>query len=171
MDTKDEIQRYVEDAKAYFDELHGESARAAAILAVASLDDVLEELLLTRFPQPLDKKLKKKVFGPGLKPFGTYTAKADVAEAFGFYGPETRKLLEQLGRVRNKFAHSTKKRSFVDPDILQICEEIGRTKFPNMHGSDQPNERDVRYLFIKSAQTLHELLEEALYENQSEPLH
>jgi len=148
------LEQVAAELEAYYAELNGESPRAAAILAMASIEDELERLIRRKFPHEISNKLWKRICGPGLTPFGTFKAKADVAQAFGYYGPKTRKLLETLAAIRNKFAHSSKPRSFLDDDILSKCREIEFLDLPRIV-VDKPTENDVRYIYTITAQTLH----------------
>ena len=72
-----EIRRIAAEQKAFYEELKGENARAAVILAVSSLEDELERVLRSMFPDDLSDKLWKEIAGPGLKPFGSLKARAD----------------------------------------------------------------------------------------------
>lgn len=149
------LSKSYDEMMAFYDELNGESARAAAILAASGLDDELEKLLLKKFPDTLDKKFwKKQICGPGFTPLGSFKAKADLAQAFGYYGKVTRTRLEKISNVRNRFAHSSKPRSFLDDDILRFCRDLGFT-FPP---SRSPTEKDVRWFYIGFVRSTHESL-------------
>lgn len=102
-----------DDQQAYYGELSGESARAAAILLASELEDQLEKLIRRQFPAAMDdEKLWKRLAGSGSTPFGSAKAKADVAQAFDFYGARTRKVIDTIFVIRNKFAHLKGARDF-----------------------------------------------------------
>jgi hypothetical protein len=161
MSIPEDFYRVFDEIKARYDELGGESARAAAILSVSLLEDELESLILKKFPADLSERLwHKKICGPGHTPLGTFSAKADIAQAFGFYGPGTRKTLETISAVRNKFAHSATARRFTDSEVLRHCNKLRGSPFPNAHRSDRPNENDVRWHFLTTVRELHEKFEQ-----------
>ena len=140
MDNDDELRAALEVAhdeiQAYYGELEGESPRAAAILAATSLEDELEALVRRQFPAVIidegdnDQERRKKgklwgrISGPGHKPLGSAKAKADILQAFGLYGQETRDMLEYIFRVRNRFAHEQSARDFSDPSIVETCRRL-----------------------------------------------
>ena len=143
---------------AYYDELEGQSSRAAAILAFAALEDALEELLRSRFPPDLSNKKWKRVAGPGPTPFGTFKAKVYVAEAFGFFGPKTRNALELIAQVRNKFAHKRRARDFDHPDVLRACRELADNPVFAYALIDEPPAVDVRWNYMETVKDLTEKL-------------
>ena len=156
---REEIRKVAAELKAYYDELEGESPRAAAILAVASLDDELERLIRYKFPPDLDDKLWKKIAGPGFTPLGTLKAKADMAQAFGFYGQKTRKLIGCIATVRNKFGHSREVRSFDHPLIMRECKNLDRNHvFPEGTVTDNSPPTHVRWVYIQTVRILEERL-------------
>ena len=150
----EELGRIYDEIKAYFDELVGESPRAAAILAVASLEDELDALLRSKFPHTISNPTWKRIAGPGPTPFGNLKAKTDVAEAFGFFGPQTRATINRIASVRNKFAHRTSIRDFDHPDVLAICRELADNPvFPHTYIAN-PQARDIRWHFINTVKAL-----------------
>ncbi|ANK79407.1 MAG: hypothetical protein TEF_00340 [Rhizobiales bacterium NRL2] len=140
MDDDDELRAALEaafdDIQAYYGELEGESPRAAAILAATNLEDELEALLRKQFSATVvdekdndqerskKRKLWKRIAGPGPTPLGSAKAKADVLQAFGFYGQETRDTIERISEIRNRFAHERSARDFSDPKIVEICRRL-----------------------------------------------
>ena len=156
----EELERVFDEVTAYFDELEGESPRAAAILAVAGLEDELEALLRSKFPETTSNANWKRIAGPGPTPFGTIKAKTEVAEAFGCYGPKTRKTIERIATVRNKFAHRTNIRDFDHPDVLKLCKELADNPvYPHAY-IENPPAKDVRYNFINTVKDLTDRLAE-----------
>ena len=158
MDLSDDLRQAWDDIQAYYDELNGESSRAAVILAVASLEDELERLILKKFPSDLSPKVWKRVCGPGHSPLGSFKAKSDFAQAFGYFGKETRNLLENISVVRNKFAHASLPRYFTDDDILEACSKI--FPVPALEGPHKPKDKEVRWQYIAAVRTTHEQLEQ-----------
>jgi DNA-binding MltR family transcriptional regulator len=77
-----------------------ESDRACAILAVATLDAILENLLR----KSMIPEVPKDVF-EGNSPLHTFSAKIDTAYSFGLISGEERGDLHTLRMIRNDFAH------------------------------------------------------------------
>ena len=87
-DTYDEelsndLRQAVAEVTAYYQELDGESPRAAAVLAVSSLHDELEKLVRTKFPKA-SHKTWERIAGPGFTPLGSFKALNCIANAFDF---------------------------------------------------------------------------------------
>jgi hypothetical protein len=161
--TLEDIRAAANEINSYFNELAAESARAAAILAVASLEDELERLLASKFPSGVSRTLWKQIAGPGLTPLGSFKARVDVCHAFGFFGPHTRSALMSIASVRNKFAHRTDVRTFDHEIIVEECRKLNQNSRHTID-CDTPNPAlDVRQGFIRAV----ELYEEDLAEVRS----
>jgi len=157
---RETIRQQFQAIQSYYDELNGESPRAAAILVMISLEDEIERLIRKKFPSDLSNTKWDKICGAGPKPLGTFEAKRDMAYAFGLFGSETYGKLKTLATIRNKFAHLKGVRSFLDDSVLKDCRKLQPTPIPNANGSDKPSENDVRSLYMWTAQDIHERLEE-----------
>ena len=59
--TEDKLNKIIEDAMRYYDALHQESDRAAAILAAAHFENSLEKEIMNKFVE-LNSELQKKIF-------------------------------------------------------------------------------------------------------------
>jgi len=150
---REELNRVIAEVRSYYDELEGESPRAAAVLAVAALEDELDALLRSKFPRETSDKKWGKIAGPA-SPLGSLKAKADFAEIFGFFGSETRLLIDRVGTVRNKFAHRPHVRDFDDPTVLKICREIADNPVYRHHYVANPNAKDVRWNYLTTVKEL-----------------
>jgi len=82
----EDLRKAAEEVNAYFGELEGESPRAAAVLAVASLENELGHLIRSKFTR-ITPKLWKEMAGPGFTPQGSFKARNLACHAFRFYGP------------------------------------------------------------------------------------
>jgi len=151
------IYQAIEVVRANFQELDGESDRAAVILAMASFEDALELFIRSKFRRHLSDRIWKDIAGPGHTPMGTLKAKNDIAHAFVFYGSKTHKLIGTLGKIRNKFAHKTDVRSFSRPEILKHCNELNgnpiNSKVKIESGTKSIN---IRWAYIETVQALEE---------------
>jgi hypothetical protein len=156
----DALRKEAAEQKAFYDELAGESPRAAVILAVASLEDELERLIRSKFPGETSRTLWKKIAGPGFTPLGSLSAKADIAQAFGFYGPKTRSIIQDIAVVRNKFAHNSAVRHFDHPSVFKSCKKLDRNPiFPDGTVSDISPPEHVRWVYVHTVQILEERME------------
>ena len=143
----EDLRKAVREVTAYYEELEGESPRAAAILAVAGLEDELERLLLTKFPG-VSKKTWEEIAGPGFRPLGSFKARNDVAHAFGFYGRQTRAMLEKISAVRNKFAHDTGVRQFDDQALKPLLQGLSENPIASFKWDPKLSASQLRELFL-----------------------
>ncbi|MGA7562926.1 MAG: MltR family transcriptional regulator [Desulfobaccales bacterium] len=87
--------------QAVVDKLREEqSDRACAILGVATLEALLENLLRRWMLPDAPEELFKSV-----GPLATFSARIDIAYAFGLISPLERRDLHLLRKIRNDFAH------------------------------------------------------------------
>lgn len=169
------LDTIIGEVVAYFDELDGESPRAAAILAVAALEDELDALLRSKFPPSTSNTRWKLIAGPE-KPFGSLEAKRNVAEVFGFFGPKTNAAIKCIATVRNKFAHRTNVRDFDHPQVLEQCRELSDNPVFPYTLISSPEASDIRWHYINTVKELTDRLCEIRYyvseldENAPEPL-
>lgn len=98
-----------------------ESDRAAALLAVAFLDDQLKQVLQTVLVD--DAKVQKRLFGV-YGPLGTFSARADMAYALGYLSRSVYGDLEVIRRSRNNFAHAASVIDFSTAEIKQQCANL-----------------------------------------------
>jgi hypothetical protein len=137
-----------------------ESLRAAAILAVSSLEGELEKLILMKFPRDISHQTWKTIAGAGPTPLGSFKAKNEFAHAFGFYGARTKNILEAVSSVRNKFAHTTDARSFDHPKILPKCVGLATNEIAPFHCDTATPVQEIRVSFLKLVEILENRLEE-----------
>lgn len=133
---------------AYYSELGGESPRAAAILAASRLEDEITALLRQQFPAARDSNsLWGKLSGPG-RPPSDAASKADALQAFDFYGKDTRKAIELVFRIRNRFAHSVEVRDFGHDSIRSICKELSRCDISELQYRRTMTKDQVRQFYV-----------------------
>jgi hypothetical protein len=156
-DLRNELQRATNEINSYYNELAGESPRAAAILAVASLEDELERLVASKFPG-VSRTLWKEIAGPGFTPLGSFKARVDICHAFGFFGPRTRSTLMSMATIRNKFAHQTDIRTFDHVVIVAECQKLNQNSEHTIECNTGHPATDIRQGFIRAV----ELYEESL---------
>lgn len=152
------LHEVYEEFTAFYEELNGESARAAAILVVAKIEDELITIIKRYFPPDVDEKVLNRIFGPG-RPISDLKNKTNLLEAFGAFGPRTRVMIERLGSIRNKFAHQTDVRTFKHDEVIRHCRLLGDNPVYRFEILDSASEKDVRWNFITAAKCLHGRLE------------
>lgn len=114
-------------------DLASETDRGVALIVSAWLDDALDHLLRASVVQ--HKKLAEGLFGPD-RPLGTFSARINVAFAFGVINTKHFDDLHALRAIRNRFAHTRAPMSFATPEIAS---SIGALHFVKDYASGQKN--------------------------------
>ena len=143
-----DIKRAIDQVNAYHEELDGESPRAAAILAVANLEDELERLLLVRFTG-VTKDVWQTLAGAQQAPLGSLYAKNTLARAFGFYGGKTWGVVDTLGAIRNKFAHEISVRHFNHELVIREFKKLANNPFQPFVWKDTMTGDEIRKIFLE----------------------
>lgn len=154
---KESLQDAYEYITAHYDELRGESARAATILAVTSLEDEMKMLVLKRFPGEISEAAIDGLFGVD-RPLNTYSAKNAVCFAFGFYGEKTKSLISKIAYVRNVFAHEKDARSFAHPEVFKCCKKLCSNEVFSFPCDEKSQPEDIRRNFIHLVSSMERLL-------------
>lgn len=152
----------------FLDEFQRESDRAAAILAGAYLDESLRRVLLKAIAPELG--LAKALLGPD-RPLGTFSARTSVCAAFGLIGKEEHHDLQQIRKIRNKFAHGLPGLTFVSEGIPHLVSALAIP--PMLRGLAPFDPSNPRETFLMSVAMLSTLLarREVLAEPRSLPPH
>ena len=140
------LERRWDELKRYDDELNGTSDRATAILATAYFDGKLGDAIMCRFFQLSSAFSDQKTSGGVFKehdPIRNFLAKIEVGFALGLYNDEIRKNLHKVGKIRNKFAHSSKPIEFGDDEIANICRQLDPNDVSEL---ETPRRRYIAYL-------------------------
>ena len=106
---------------AFLDDFQKESDRAAAVLAVSYLDDLLKQLLLHSF------KNKEDELFDGMRPLSTFSAKITMSYAYGLIDKNLKDDMNNIRRIRNEFAHEFKNLSFKKEKIKNRCQRFNCT--------------------------------------------
>ena len=112
----------IEEAFDYHAALVDESDRGAAVLAAARFEEFLRLAIGTRLIE-LNETEQKEIFGPSGVLSG-FNRRINIVYALGFYDRNTLGGLKTVGRIRNKFAHSTEPMGFDHVGIVTQCEEL-----------------------------------------------
>lgn len=122
MDTEDlvSITNYSKIVRLY----HGESDRAAAILAGSFAESFLEKFLKACM---IDDLVVEELF-QGYSPLSTFSARIACGYAFGSIGPGIKNDLTYIRKVRNHFAHHPAETSFEVSPVRELCANLSSAK-------------------------------------------
>lgn len=140
-DDWDDRKRFI---AAWAGDLEEESDRAAPILAVAMLEELLDRLIRTRIRG--GRRLSDKLL-EGQGALATFSARIDGVYAFGLISADERNDLHLIRRVRNRFAHEPESLTFRDQEIVEWSRslECGEL-FADFMGFTHPSEPRRRFL-------------------------
>jgi hypothetical protein len=135
----------MDQLSAFLEEFQKETDRAAAVLAVAYIDDRLKELLLSKFVG--SQNFVEDLFSAE-RPLSSVSAKVSVAYAVGLVSLPVAQDLHLIRRIRNDFAHKVHGLSFRTPEITSRVNEIRILKaLQTTDGKPIPIPNDARGRF------------------------
>ena len=120
-------RRLAKNFKTFYDQMSDESDRGAVIVSVSLIDELLGNLLKAKLAPSLEKS--DELFDAAFSPFGSFSAKIDLAYRIGLLRPSVRKSLHLLRKIRNNFAHASGRKGFDDPSTQDRIREL--TKLNN----------------------------------------
>lgn len=109
------------DDQPILEEITKQSDRGAALIASAYLEERLLAAIKARLNS--ESEIEKNLFG-GSQPLGSLSAKIDIGCLLGVYGLKVHKILHQIRKIRNKFAHESTPTDFNTQSIKDICEQL-----------------------------------------------
>jgi hypothetical protein len=118
--------RYSEDGDQteFVQRFPNESDRGAIILAATSIEDSLEDKILTKLPGIAeDEDTRKRMFGQDGQ-LATFSKKIEMAYAMGIIDSDYRKKIDLIREIRNACAHSRKPLSFKTEVLRAPCEAV-----------------------------------------------
>jgi hypothetical protein len=113
----------VKDYNAIVKEYHRESDRAAAVLASCYLELFTAKFLWKFIRSEITNDEFHNLFN-NYGPFSTFSARIDVAYAFGLINKTLRDDLKIIKDIRNQFSHKYKLNSFSQEPIKKWCKEL-----------------------------------------------
>jgi len=131
-----------EDDTLIFKEIDNQTDRAAALIAVAYLEERLYTALLARLIR--NKEAEEGLFGRS-RPLGSFSSRIDLGALIGVYEPSTRKKLHTIREIRNEFAHQSKPRNFEDQRIRALCRNIALTAKVALHNKTTGVKHDLLF--------------------------
>lgn len=132
------------DYKFFFKEIQNESPRAAVIISSAFLDAQLRVIIAKSLVD--DPKIVDELLGSEDKPdcpLSSFSSRIKMAYCLGLISKSVCHDLDNIRRIRNKFAHKMHGYSFDEPEIISRCKSLKLAKMitdlspylPKSHGS------------------------------------
>jgi DNA-binding MltR family transcriptional regulator len=118
-----------ESVEAALKEIETSTDRAAAIVAVAFVEDHLTMALRRRFVQ--DEKALDAMFNER-GALGAYGAKSELAYLVGMFSDRVASDLNYLRKIRNKFAHNVEIDSFSSPPVKDWAMNLKLVDYYNL---------------------------------------
>lgn len=104
-------------------EYHSESDRAAAVLVGSYIELYTAKFLWHFMRSKLSNNEFHNLFN-NYGPLSSFSARIEVAYAFGFIDEKLRKDLKTIKDIRNLFSHKHKLKSFSEEPILGYCRNL-----------------------------------------------
>jgi hypothetical protein len=136
-----------DSADKFFEELDNASDRAVALMAVSAVDQVLVDLLLSRFVPLSDTEIEAQFFGKNAN-FGTFSIRTDLCYMLGLIHKGEKRDLDIMRRVRNAFAHGTEPLTFESDPVKAAVLSLSYVKHAHPDGQ-------ARDQFIGCAASYH----------------
>ncbi|MNU76012.1 mannitol repressor protein [compost metagenome] len=147
-----DVERYfqsIDNLKSFHEQFNfDDNDRAIVIVGLAYIDDLLLYCLENFFPSD-SKTVTKMLSHRGV--LGTFSAKVDMLYSLGFIDKIVKSDLDNLGTIRNEFAHKTTI-SFEDEKIKKVCLSFKWHEIAMMMNA--PAEATVRDIFKVEVNTI-----------------
>lgn len=116
-----ELEKSRTDLTAFLEEFQRETDRATAVLGVAMLDALLEKLITqsVRNPMRVAESLLETT-----RPLGAFSARIDVAQAFGLIADDDAADLHVVRKIRNVFAHGLQGMHFAHDKVRDLTSNL-----------------------------------------------
>jgi len=146
--------------KIFLKDIAGSNDRAAAITAMAMLEEELKRVLISRFI-PISNTIADNLFHEG-GPLSGLESKINMSYALGIYGQQTRSDLHLARRIRNRFARYFEVSTFEHDRVINLCNSLQLPELmPGAVNKLQPNTSKPRAQYIVTCSlvftTLHHL--------------
>ena len=115
----------IQELEASLHQFQAESDRACAVLGAAHLDQLLASAIVKTLPKGTEVA-EPLVMGVNAA-LATFSSRIDIAYALGIIDPDARGDLDNIRRIRNKFAHDLHIHEFKsDAEIRSRCGNLKR---------------------------------------------
>jgi hypothetical protein len=139
-----------------------EDDRTVALACATLLEQALEDAVCGRFRRDDQALCKQKLFegeGEGNAIAGTLYAKIWLAYSLDAFGPNTKREMLSIGRIRNVFAHSPRMISFSQNDISDLCRDYLLQHYHWMKLFEGEKPEEPRQIYIAAVKRYIPLLE------------
>lgn len=126
-----------EDITSFVQELQAESDRGLPLIAVALIDDLLRQTLLSFFCEGVFSE--NLLDGPNA-PLGTLSARLGTCYSLGLIDEFENREINLLRKIRNEFAHAKHGKNFEDSRISGLCASL-TSDLPEGENYDLTNPR------------------------------
>lgn len=133
----------IDDYHEVLQEFHNESDRAAAVLGGSFVECYLAKYMRSAMVEDV----KDDVFDNN-GPFSTYNQRLQGAHAFGMISATTKRDLELIGKIRNRFAHHPMRSTFDTAPVTDLCNNLSTAKLIPEPGASQGTGKDNRNRFV-----------------------
>ncbi|HLY40503.1 MAG TPA: hypothetical protein VKR52_04775 [Terracidiphilus sp.] len=127
----EESHPHLKDFMKFLDALNEESDRGAALIALAMIDDLLEQAILAFL---IDDRESKRLLEGFNAPLGTFSTRTLAAYSLGLISEREFNECNKLRKVRNEFAHNVHQ-TFDDERVKEICATL------NFSIKDEPDNK------------------------------
>lgn len=139
----------IDDYHAVLQEFHNESDRAAAVLGGSFVESYLAKYMRSAMVEDV----KDDVFDNN-GPFSTYSQRIQGAHAFGMISATTKRDLELIGKIRNRFAHHPLRSTFDTAPVTDWCNNLSTAEYMPGSGASQGTGQDNRNRFVVAIGTV-----------------
>jgi mannitol operon repressor len=129
-------------------EIRFESDRGAMLVGAAFIDGALYALLKAIFVDSATA-VKRVLEYPG--PCSALSARADVALATGAIGSEMHADIRRIARMRNRFAHDSKRATFEQPEVVDSCKKFNVIRSMTLSGTQMSISAKTQFLITVAA--------------------
>jgi hypothetical protein len=149
------------DVEAFISELKSESDRACALVGAAAIDHELMSLLMHRMRPLAEDGVNDTFYGKDAV-LATLSAKAEIAFLFGFITEKEKKMIDIIRKIRNAFAHSSKKLTFENELVEKEVKKLSILKSENAISTKAYFTTAIMAILIRLSENTKELLKEKL---------
>lgn len=123
-DAESQMRYQPESLGAIFRELEGENDRAAIITAASLIEYVLGEVIKLRLDRASEGGDEKRLLEDEGGIAATFSNRIALAYYLRIIGPQVRRDLDLIRRIRNEAAHDMNQVSFANAAIASRCREL-----------------------------------------------
>jgi hypothetical protein len=111
--------------------------RTCAIVGHAYLENNLVLAIMSRL-RDMNAQEQKTLFDEPLSLLGRFAAKIEIARALNLFGDRVQQDLNNLNRIRNRFAHYLEVRKFDHPEVSDLCDLLILPSYKDPSKSTRP---------------------------------